>query len=137
VNIKIEGNLLMHLVFYDCPPLKNEHIAVAQVCLRCWSLHLDASGHSSVRAEAASQALWALESSAAEKRLLALRVASEPDMVTTIITVENLEDILCSVEHVIDDFGDTVPQYLEAVRSVFFAFLREPNQLIVKTFAAR
>jgi hypothetical protein len=110
------------------PVLTNELIAMARVCLCRWATYLENVGEATAPAESASEALSALEATTAEWRSMALRVACKPDMKATIITAENLSNILESVDYVIYCLEEVaVPRYLEEVRS-FFCNLRHPQE---------
>jgi hypothetical protein len=109
------------------PALTNEHIAVAQVCLRCWAKYLDALGHASSELETASKALSALEAITVESRSEELSIAYNGRD----IAIEDIENILRCLNNVVQyHFGDAVPQYLEEVRRFFFAVLCQQKDFV-------
>jgi hypothetical protein len=107
----------------------NEHIAVAQLCLRCWNGHLDLLGRSEPQFDRASQALRALEEMSPERRLICLNVAAESDPEFE-IGVEDLTCIFWTINHVVRYyFNDTkdAPLYLQQVLQHFLEQLRRQN----------
>jgi hypothetical protein len=88
--------------------LTNEHIAVAQLCLRWWAAHHHTFDQASPELEAAWKALSALEATAVERRTVG--------HITT-----SLEEILWCINNIVHcHFKDAVPQFLEEVRRFFF-----------------
>jgi hypothetical protein len=100
--------------------LTNEHIAVAQLCLRWCNTTQD--DKDSVYLTNTSKTLAALEAMAEERRSLAFNLAESQ----LAMFHDELADIVLCVFAIIDaHFSDAVPRYLEDVLSFFLeAFCR-------------